>query len=342
MDTKQFKTFLQERSSQVEAFLAHCLEQNDIPARLRESMNYSLLAGGKRLRPVLCLSCASLFGVEMQRAMPFAAGIELIHTYSLIHDDLPAMDNDDFRRGRPSNHKAFDEATAILAGDALLTEAFVFMASNRGRLPAEAVLAALLDLARAAGAAGMVGGQMLDMQYTGEGSALTTQSDPAGSPGTGHDSSVHVTSSTAPLPDNEAVLAKLRAMHAKKTGALLKASCTSGVRLALTNDQAAQETANQGRLDLKNLEAYGEAIGMAFQITDDLLDIQGDAATLGKPVGSDLINGKLTYPALLGVEESERLAREECERAVFSLASYSGQEADFLRALAHYILHRIN
>lgn len=330
MDTKQFKTFLRERSALVEAFLSDCLERDDIPARLRDSMNYSLLAGGKRLRPVLCLSCAALFGVELRRVMSFAAGIELIHTYSLIHDDLPAMDNDDFRRGRPSNHKAFDEATAILAGDALLTEAFVFMASNRGGLPAEAVLAALLDLGGAAGAAGMVGGQMLDMQCTGQGIAFPrADNSPAA---------------------NELVLAKLRAMHAKKTGALLKASCTAGVRLALTPTgqgraeprQSNHKTEEQRLLDLKNLAAYGEAIGMAFQITDDLLDIKGDAATLGKPVGSDVANGKLTYPALLGIEESERLANNECERAVRSLNAYSGQEADFLRALAHYIVHRIN
>ncbi len=190
---------LREEAERVEAFLRVCSDGIPVP-RLREAVRYSLLAGGKRLRPVLCLTCASLCGAEVEAVLPFAAGIEMIHTYSLIHDDLPAMDDDDLRRGRPSNHKAFDEATAILAGDALLTDAFAFTASCAQRLPAAAVLSALAELAAAAGSAGMVGGQMLDMEYTQCSQALGVED--------------------------------VRHMQALKTGALFRASCACGALLA--------------------------------------------------------------------------------------------------------------
>ena len=167
-DSQQVKTILAERGAQVEAYLQHCLDAIPMQGRLKEAMYYSLLAGGKRLRPVLCLSTAALFGLSAEAVMPFAASLEMIHTYSLIHDDLPAMDDDDLRRGRPSCHKAFDEATAILAGDALLTDAFGFMASTVKDLPAGRVLEALASVSSAAGSAGMVGGQILDMDCTGK------------------------------------------------------------------------------------------------------------------------------------------------------------------------------
>jgi len=283
------------RAERVEEYLGVCLKERDIPERLLAAMEYSLLAGGKRLRPVLCLSCAAMCGLEEARALPFAASIELIHSYSLIHDDLPAMDNDDLRRGKPTNHKAFDEATAILAGDGLLTEAFVCMADTR--LPPERVLAALGELARAAGAAGMVGGQMLDMEYTGA--------------------------------DKADVQARA-AMHARKTGALIRASCLCGGLLA---------GADAGRTAA--LAGYGAAFGAAFQIVDDILDVTGTAEQLGKTPGKDTTQGKLTYPSLLGLERSRELALEQARLARSSLDPFSGPEAEFLRNLALSQVKRI-
>ena len=284
------------RAARVEEYLAACLRGRDVPERLLAAMEYSLLAGGKRLRPVLCLSCAALCGLEEAGALPFAASIELIHTYSLIHDDLPAMDNDDLRRGKPTNHKAFDEATAILAGDGLLTEAFACMAETP--LPPERVLAALGELARAAGAAGMVGGQMLDMEYTGAGKT-----------------------------DVQA----LAAMHARKTGALIRASCLCGGLLAGAEAEQADALAR-----------YGAAFGAAFQIVDDILDVTGTAEELGKTPGKDSAQGKLSYPSLLGLERSRALALEQAGRAQASLAVFSGPEAEFLRALAFAQVERIS
>ena len=284
------------RAARVEAYLETCLKERAIPERLLAAMEYSLLAGGKRLRPVLCLSCAVMCGEEEARVLPFAASIELIHSYSLIHDDLPAMDNDDLRRGKPTNHKVFGEATAILAGDGLLTEAFVSMAD--APLPPERVLAALGELARAAGAAGMVGGQMLDMEYTGAG---------------------------------KADIQELAAMHARKTGALLKASCLCGGLLAGAD---AEQVAALAR--------YGAAFGAAFQIVDDILDVTGTAEQLGKTPGKDTTQGKLTYPVLLGLERSRELALEQARLAQSSLDMFSSPEADFLRNLAVSQVKRIS
>jgi geranylgeranyl diphosphate synthase type II len=284
------------RATRVEEYLGVCLRERAIPERLLAAMEYSLLAGGKRLRPVLCLSCAAMCGLKEAEVLPFAASIELIHTYSLIHDDLPAMDNDDLRRGKPANHKAFDEATAILAGDGLLTEAFVCMAGTR--LPPKRVLAALGELARAAGAAGMVGGQMLDIEYTGAGKT-----------------------------DIQA----LAAMHARKTGALLRASCLCGGLLAGVNAEQADALAR-----------YGTAFGAAFQIVDDILDVTGTAEQLGKTPGKDTTQGKLTYPSLLGLKRSRELAWEQTRLAQSSLDPFSGPEAEFLRNLALLQIKRIS
>ena len=305
MDKTAVKKRLKAYAADVERYLAGCLSSlTDLPQGLRQAMDYSLLAGGKRLRPVLCLAFARAFsprGVDLSSAvMPFAAAIECIHTYSLIHDDLPAMDDDDLRRGRPSNHKQFDEATAILAGDALLTDAFSFMASvgtGDVALPPERVLAAIAVMARAAGGPGMVGGQYLDMAYT-----------------------------NGAAPD----LAQLRAMHAMKTGALLTASCLTGAILA-----GADETARA------HVTAYGKALGAAFQIMDDVLDETGDAAILGKPVGSDAANDKTTYPSLMGVEKSLALARQEAAAAIAALPD-AGDETAFLHGLALYVVNRVN
>ena len=262
--------------------------------RIFEAAKYSAMAGGKRLRPVLCLSCAALCGLQPAAVLPFASAIEMVHTYSLIHDDLPAMDDDDLRRGKPSNHKAFDEATAILAGDALLTDAFAHMC--RVELPAGQVLRAVAEFARAAGSSGMVGGQEWDMLYTGL--------PPVG-------------------------MAELRRMHAMKTGALLRASCVCGALLAGAADDVCERI---GR--------YGAALGVAFQIADDILDVVSDTATLGKPAGSDAAQGKNTYPALVGLDESRRLAREQADAACAALTGFSGPEAEFLRALAGYTITR--
>jgi geranylgeranyl diphosphate synthase type II len=284
------------KAQAVHAYLEQCLRGRNIPGRLLESMEYSLLAGGKRMRPVLLLSWAELLGLQSELAMPFAAGLECIHTYSLIHDELPAMDDDDLRRGRPSNHKAFDEATAILAGDGLLTEAFTLMFSSS--LPSARVLKAAACAAEAAGASGMVGGQMLDMLHTGKGGAN---------------------------------LEELREMHSMKTGALIKGACTAGAILAGASEE-----------DVSRAEHYGRSVGVAFQIVDDILDVIGDEAELGKPVGSDEEMGKSTYPSLIGLDESKRLAEEYAAEAQHCLDRYSGPQAEFLKKVAGNIVHRIN
>lgn len=293
MIPQDMKAELRALADRVEARLGAIFAGDATPALLVESMDYSLLAGGKRLRPVLCLAWAELGGGDLGRVLDFACAIECIHTYSLIHDDLPAMDNDDLRRGKPSNHKKFDEATAILAGDGLLTEAFTLAASLD--LPPERVVRAIVHLSTAAGPRGMVGGQVLDMGLTGQ----------------------------------SATLAQLRDMHAKKTGALIESSCVTGCILG------------GGHEDLVGrASTYGRAIGLAFQVMDDILDVVGDEAALGKPVGSDEAQGKSTYPALLGIDRSRVLAQECVDSAVAALEGLAHPRADFLRAVARYIVDR--
>jgi geranylgeranyl diphosphate synthase type II len=262
------------------------------PARLAEAMRYSLLGGGKRLRPVLCLLAAEACGADWEQAMPAACALEMIHTYSLIHDDLPAMDDDDLRRGRPTCHKAFDEATAILAGDGLLTLAFEVVSRVR---PAEAASACVRALAEGAGPAGMVGGQMADLQAEGR---------------------------------EDATLEALEAIHRRKTGALLRASLRLGAIVAGADEAS-----------FRALNVYGHAVGLAFQIIDDLLDVEGDEAKLGKRVGKDSGLGKWTYPGLLGVEGSRKRARQLANEAVEALAPL-GERGDRLRALALDLLER--
>ena len=283
----------------VECALSTAFTDTDIPSRLAKAMRYSLLAGGKRLRPVLCLTMARACAPEHANALtrailPFAAGLEMIHTYSLIHDDLPAMDDDDLRRGRPSCHKAFDEATAILAGDALLTDAFAFMA--KASVPSERLLEAIRLTSEAAGAAGMAGGQMLDLE--GEGKTLSME--------------------------------QLRVLNEKKTGALLRNACECGAVLA--GAPSCVRTAAR---------IYGNELGIAFQITDDILDITGDEAILGKGVGHDAKSGKATWPSLLGLEEARRLAKEHCAAAEEALGkNFCGPDADFLRTTARSLILR--
>ncbi len=289
------KKTLANYAAGVEKFLKTCFADRGITKNLARAMQYSLNAGGKRLRPVLSMVWAEIAGIPSDRVIPFAAAIECIHTYSLIHDDLPAMDDDDLRRGKPSSHKKFGEATAILAGDALLTEAFGLMLNVEG-INAQQVLQATAVVAYGAGANGMVGGQQIDMDLTGK---------------TGTE------------------LAALQQMHALKTGALITASCLSGVILGGGSED-----------DMQRAMDYGKHLGMAFQIADDILDVEGDTKTLGKPAGSDEEQGKVTYVSLLGLEESRNLAVECAATANLSLKPYKGVQADFLRHLAAYIVQR--
>jgi geranylgeranyl diphosphate synthase type II len=263
------------------------------PAKLQEAMAYSLLAGGKRLRPMLVLLASEACGGTIEAAMPAACAIEMIHTYSLIHDDLPAMDDDDLRRGRPTNHVQFGEGTAILAGDALLTLAFEIIA--RDVRPPEVAAACCVDLANAAGAVGMVAGQVADLE-----------AEQCGVP----------------------TLDLLESIHRRKTGRLLNSALTLGGRIAGADDTM-----------LTALTVYGENLGLAFQITDDLLDITGVAAKMGKGVKKDAQRGKLTYPALLGEEASRDLARSLITAAVGAIADL-GERGGRLEALAHFVLER--
>ncbi len=270
------------------------------PARLAMAMRHSVLGGGKRLRPVLCVMAVEACGGALESALPAACALEMVHTYSLIHDDLPAMDDDDLRRGRPTCHKAFDEATAILAGDALLTLAFEVVA--REVRPGQAALRCVRILAEAAGPSGMVAGQMADLQAEGRTEAEGRAAD--------------------------ATLATLEAIHRRKTGALLRAPLTMGAAIAEASEPCAEA-----------LDRYGRAVGLAFQIVDDLLDVQGDESKLGKRVGKDSELGKWTYPRFLGVDGSRRRARQLAEEAVAALEPF-GPRGDSLRGLALALLER--
>lgn len=274
------------------ALLAYTNLDSGCPEQLREAMRYSLLAPGKRLRPILVLLAAEACGGESEAAIPAAAAVEMIHTYSLIHDDLPAMDDDDLRRGRPTCHKAFDEATAILAGDALLTLAFEVLAEHMQ--PPVVAAACCAALARAAGATGMVGGQADD---------LAGQFSDGG-------------------------IEALEAIHRRKTGAMFLVSLELGALSAGATLEQRQA-----------LTIYGRCLGLAFQITDDLLDVRGDAAAMGKRVQKDSDHGKLTFPSLLGIDESVRRAEALVNEACAALAPFETQTAG-LHALAHYVLQR--
>lgn len=264
-----------------------------VPARLREAMAYSLLAGGKRLRPILVLMSCEACGGQVDAALPAACAIEMVHTYSLIHDDLPAMDNDDLRRGRPTNHVVFGEALAILAGDGLLTLAFEVLAGDIS--PAETAAACCGDLARAAGMAGMVGGQVADLEA--EGRSVSS-------------------------------LEELEGIHRRKTGALLASALTMGARIA-----------QAGNDDRHRLASFGRALGLAFQITDDLLDVCGTSQNLGKAVNKDASRGKLTYPSLLGEDAS--LLRAQCQIAeACKWIEPFGERGRRLESLAHFVLER--
>ncbi len=265
------------------------------PTRLSESIRYSIFCGGKRLRPILTLATADTLGCDHKAVLPLGCAIECIHTFSLIHDDLPAIDNDDLRRGNPTNHTVYGEAMAILAGDALLAMAFEMMARCRTSFPDSRVLDAITMVSAASGTHGMVGGQVADIEAEGASDV------------------------------DEPTVASI---HARKTGALLMTSIQASARICGATPQ--QE---------KALADYGEQIGLAFQITDDVLDLEGDTEKIGKMVGSDLKQDKATYPKVIGIPASRALADRSAAAAIEALAQF-GPSADPLRALARYVVER--
>src|SRR5271165_4299180 len=271
--------YLAERSALVDKALGRFLPKATVkPATLHKAMRYSLFAGGKRLRPILALAAAEACGGALDAALPHACAVECVHTYSLIHDDLPCMDDDDLRRGRPTNHKVFGEAIATLAGDALLTDAFKVLALSADRSVSPAlVLETVAELAAAAGSSGMVAGQVIDL--LGEGKSKTVE--------------------------------ELEELHGKKTGALFLASVRGGARLG-----------GASKSQIESLDAYARALGLAFQVVDDLLDVQGTPEQMGKRTQKDVARGKATYPAILGIERSLDLARELETRAHRAIAGF--------------------
>ncbi len=295
MDT--LEVYLQRQQQRVETALNDWLPSVDsYPAELMDAMRYSVFAGGKRLRPILLLTAVETVGGDAEAALPAACALEFVHTYSMIHDDLPAMDDDDYRRGKPTSHVIYGEAMAILAGDALLTHAFELLSSPAltDRFAPALLLQVNHCLSRAAGCFGMIGGQVVDMASEGQ----------------------------------QVELSVLEYIHCHKTAALIEAAVTMGGLLG--GGTPAQVEA---------LRTYGHEVGWAFQITDDILDVEGDAAVLGKAVGRDAEQEKVTYPALLGVEPSRQRARELMQQGIDVLSIF-GQHADQLRQIAAYIVSR--
>ena len=293
----KIKQYLDERKTLVDKALQKFMPRpSGLASDVIKSMNYSLFAGGKRIRPILCIAGAEAVGGSTDSVVPVAYAIELIHTYSLIHDDLPVMDNDDFRRGKPTNHKVFGEAVALLAGDGLLTLAFNLMAGYGGEkdLEKKALLRVIDLIASAAGYKGMVGGQVVDITYEGK------KPDPA----------------------------VVEYIHRHKTAALIAVSVTAGTILAGGNKD-----------EEKSINRYGQQIGLAFQIADDILNIEGDKGSMGKGTGSDKERGKITYPSVFGTAESKKIQKELIENAIESLKIFDNR-AEPLRDLARYIINR--
>jgi geranylgeranyl diphosphate synthase type II len=291
------ENYLREKRELIDSYLESYFSIPAEPSILHKAMRYSLFAGGKRIRPILALSAYEARGKDPQNIIPYASALELIHTYSLIHDDLPSMDNDDLRRGKPSNHKVFGEAIAILAGDALLTEAFLMLTNNPtfpNKIKPFSLITVIREVALSAGIHGMVGGQAIDI------------------------------SSENSKPDRDT----LTFIHTHKTAALITASVRMGGILADSDGNI-----------LKALTEYGERIGLAFQIIDDILNIEGKAEELGKASGSDAKMKKMTYPSLYGVEKSKREAENLVSEAIDALALFPS-DADPLRATARYLIQR--
>lgn len=290
------KELWNERRELVEQQLVKELAQEPpLDESLAAAMKYSLMAGGKRLRPILLMAAADAVGAKGTDYLTAGCALEMIHTYSLIHDDLPAMDNDDYRRGKLTNHKVYGDGMAVLAGDALLTLAFEVL-TRQQHTDAATLLRVVKEISTAAGMNGMVGGQAIDLESEGK----------------------HIDMET------------LRRMHMGKTGALFRAALRSGAILAGADEKK-----------LAALTDYAEKFGLAFQITDDILDVVGDEKLIGKPVGSDIRNEKSTYVTLTSLEEAQKLAKETVDGAVAALQDF-GPEADFLRQLVRYMLERKN
>jgi geranylgeranyl diphosphate synthase type II len=286
--------FFEEDRSAVDGALERLLPATSVPPpSIHTAMRYSVFAGGKRIRPILCLETARIFTTDITPAMHAACAIEFIHTYSLIHDDLPALDNDDLRRGKPTCHKQFGEATAILAGDGLLTLAFQIIA--QASTTAERTIAILDEVSNAAGTVnGMVGGQVADLENEGQRTTPET----------------------------------LEYIHRSKTAALIRASVTTGAI-----------SAGAGISDVARLRRFGETIGWAFQVTDDILDVEESSAALGKTAGKDIAQQKATYPAVYGLAKSHEIAAKLANDAISELATY-GEKAARLRSLAEFLVYR--
>ena len=289
-----WRKYLKERQTQVEDMMQTLVPMQNGPlSKMAEAMRYSLFAGGKRLRPILLTAASDAIGVDGGKFLQSACALEMIHTYSLIHDDLPAMDDDDYRRGRLTNHKVFGDGMAVLAGDGLLTLAFETLLSQPG-VAMDVLGKVAREVAAAAGPAGMVGGQAIDLGA--EGRRLNHE--------------------------------ELALMHRLKTGALFKASIRAGALLAGASGE-----------DVQALTDYAENFGLAFQITDDILDVTGNEAILGKPVGSDEKNRKVTYVTLYSLTEARQMAQASVEKALAALGRF-GDRAWVLRSLAEYLLTR--
>jgi geranylgeranyl diphosphate synthase type II len=291
--------YLQEKREIVDSALERYLpKKEEFTSNLHKAIQHSLFAGGKRIRPILSIASFETVGGEGERILPFACALEMIHTYSLIHDDLPAIDNDDYRRGKPTCHKVFGEGIAILAGDGLLTEAFRLMTNQPAKDHSSSDGGLILDLvnevAQAAGVLGMVGGQVVDVESEGKAVDLPT----------------------------------VQYIHSHKTGAMILASVRVGAKLGGAKGEI-----------LKALTRYGDSLGLAFQVADDILNVEGEAALMGKKTGSDLSRGKATYPSVLGVEESRKKGRELVELSVDALKQF-GPEADPLREIARFVMAR--
>ncbi|MCC0650246.1 polyprenyl synthetase family protein [Clostridioides sp. ZZV15-6598] len=292
----EFKQRLKEKASFIEDVLKDYMPKEEgYQKTVIEAMNYSLSAGGKRLRPILTLEACKVVGGNEEEAIPFAIAIEMIHTYSLIHDDLPALDNDDLRRGRPTNHKVYGEAMGILAGDALLNYAFeVMLAGSINKENPEKYLKAINEIAKGAGIYGMIGGQVVDVESE----------------------------------NKQIEKEKLDYIHMNKTAAMMVGCMRAGATIGGANSEQMEE-----------ITKYAKNIGLSFQIVDDILDIVGDEAKLGKKVGSDIENHKSTYPSLLGLDKSKEIAHNLIDEAKKSIEKLS-DNVDFLKGLAEYIIDR--
>ncbi len=300
MESRQamsLKDYLEAKKKLVDEALDRFLPgEREISPELFKSARYSVFAGGKRIRPILCMAASETLGQDGAMTLPVACALEMIHTYSLIHDDLPAMDDDDYRRGMPTNHKVFGEDIAILAGDALLTEAFHLMSGSdlvKGIAP-ERCLRIIREISEAAGFFGMIGGQVIDLKSEGQDVTMET----------------------------------LHRIHTLKTEALITVSVRAGAIIAGADED-----------ELQRLSLYGSKIGLAFQIADDILDIEGDQEILGKDTGSDSEKKKVTFPALIGIEASKEKAACLIEEALAALTSFD-QRAEPLRMIAKFIVER--